>query len=308
MKKSNSSLVILAAGLGTRFKGGIKQLTPVGANGELLIEYSVYDALRAGFEKVIFIIRKDIERSFKEMLGDRLAAYCDVHYCFQELDDIPEGFIVPEGRTKPWGTVQAVLSARKLIDGSFVIINADDYYGRTSYKLLYDSITAAGHPKNEQCMSGFVLENTLSENGNVTRGVCCCDGENMLRSVEETFELSKRSDGTVCGEQRGQKVTVAGTSIVSMNMWGCTTQVIPMLDAQFREFLTAAVKSGTAHSAELALPTAFDDMIKKQLINVRVLPTNERWYGMTRSEDLGDVKKAFAEMISKGNYPSPLFE
>ena len=278
MKKSNSSLVILAAGLGTRFKGGIKQLTPVGANGELLIEYSVYDALRAGVEKVIFIIRKDIERSFKEMLGDRLAAYCDVHYCFQELDDIPEGFIVPEGRTKPWGTVQAVLSARKLIDGSFVIINADDYYGRTSYKLLYDSITAAGHPKNEQCMS------------------------------EETFELSKRSDGTVCGEQRGQKVTVAGNSIVSMNMWGCTTQVIPMLDAQFREFLTAAVKSGTAHSAELALPTAFDDMIKKQLINVRVLPTNERWYGMTRSEDLGDVKKAFAEMISKGNYPSPLFE
>lgn len=308
MKKHNASLVILAAGLGTRFKGGIKQLTPVGMSGELLIEYSIYDALKAGFDKVIFIIRRDIEKDIREMIGDKLSNYCDVEYCFQELRDIPSGLTFPEGRTKPWGTVHAVLAAKELIDEPFVIINADDYYGKTSYKALYDFITAPERKADEQCMGGFILGNTLSDNGTVTRGVCTPDEDNMLSSVTETYKISKDTDGKIYGLQNGERVSVPENSLVSMNMWGCTPEIIPMLEEEFIGFLSSASENGTIDSAEFALPTAFDSLLTSKKVSVRIIPTTERWYGMTLSEDSEAVRAAFAEMTEKGDYTSPLFK
>ncbi|MCI7767176.1 MAG: NTP transferase domain-containing protein [Oscillospiraceae bacterium] len=307
MKKYKASLVILAAGLGTRFKGGIKQLTPVGMSGELLIEYSIYDALKAGFDKVIFIIRRDIEKDIREMIGDKLSAHCEVEYCFQELGDIPSGISFPEGRTKPWGTVHAVLAAKKLIAEPFVIINADDYYGKTSYKALFDYITAPGRRADEQCMGGFILGNTLSDNGTVTRGVCYADKDNMLSSVTETYKISKETDGKIYGIQNGERVSIPENSIVSMNMWGCTPEIIPMLEEEFMEFLNSASANGTIESAEYALPTAYDSLLTSKRVSVRIIPTNERWYGMTLSEDSEAVRAAFAEMTRNGDYSSPLF-
>ena len=308
MKKYKASLVILAAGLGTRFKGGIKQLTPVGMSGELLIEYSVFDALKAGFDKVIFIIRRDIEKDIKEMLGDKLSKYCDVEYCFQQPLDIPSGIAYPEGRTKPWGTVHAVLAARELINEPFVIINADDYYGKTSYKALFDYITAPKRNAGEQCMGGFILGNTLSDNGTVTRGVCSSDKDNMLSSVTETYKLSKQPDGNIVGIQNGESVIIPEDSIVSMNLWGCTPEIIPMLETEFSGFLSRASENGDISSAEFALPTAFDSLLRNKSITVRIIPTTERWYGMTLSEDSEAVRAAFAEMTANGDYSSPLFK
>lgn len=304
----SASLVILAAGLGTRFKDGIKQLTPVGANGELLMEYSVYDAISAGFDEVIFILRRDIEQQFKELIGDRIAGKIKVSYCFQDINDLPEGFTVPEGRTKPWGTVHAVLAASKLINHPFLIINADDYYGKDAYKSIFEFITAPERKQGEQCMGGFILKNTLSSTGTVTRGICAADDNNKLTSVTETYKTSRHNDGIVRGEQNGIVTEVSGDSIASMNMWGCGEEMIPMLKECFEGFLEKAQNENRLDTAEYALPFAVDELIKNNSISVEVLKTHDKWYGMTHKEDCPEIIAAFADMVKNGEYPSPLFD
>lgn len=304
----SASLVILAAGLGTRFKDGIKQLTPVGANGELLMEYSVYDAISAGFDEVIFIIRRDIEQQFKELIGDRISKKVKVSYCFQDINDLPEGFTVPEGRTKPWGTVHAVLAASKLINQPFLIINADDYYGKDAYKSIFDFITSPERKHGEQCMGGFILKNTLSSTGTVTRGICSADDNHKLTSVTETYKTSRHDDGIVRGEQNGTVTEVSEDSIASMNMWGCGEEIIPMLKKCFEGFLKNALSENRLDTAEYALPLAMDELIKNNSISVEVLKTHDKWYGMTHKEDCPEIIAAFADMVKDGQYPSPLFD
>jgi len=302
----SATLLVLAAGLGTRFKGGIKQLTPVGTSGELLMEFSVADAVRAGFDKVIFIIRRDIREQFDELIGNKLRKYVEVCCCYQDMDDLPNGLSVPEGRTKPWGTVHAVLAARKLVDEPFLIINADDYYGKDSYKNMYDFLTNPKREKNCHCMSGFILGNTLSATGTVTRGICTADENDMLVSVAETYTLSRRENGNVEGTRGGNPITVSADSIASMNMWGCGQEIIPQLESCFGEFL-GGIK-GNELKAELALPTAFDKLIKSGEIAVKVIPTHDKWYGMTHAEDMPEITEAFADMTRKGIYSVPLFK
>ena len=300
------TLVILAAGLGTRFKGGIKQLFPVGPSGELIIEYSVFDAVRAGCDKVIFIIRRDIEQAVRDAVGSRLEKYVRVEYCFQELSDIPCSADI-SGRTKPWGTVQAVLSARKLISDPFVIINADDYYGSDAFEKLFGALSE-DHDPHQLYMGGFILKNTLSSAGTVTRGICRTDDSNMLISVTETYKLSMDSSGTVTGEQDGRPYTADPESIVSMNMWGCAPQVIGAFEDNFRKFLINAGSEGTLLTAEYALPMAVDNMIKSGCYSVRVIPTNGIWLGITRSEDCKAVCESFRRKVRDGEYISPLFK
>ena len=228
------SLVIMAAGIGSRFGGGIKQLTPVGPGGEIIIDYSIHDALEAGFDKIVFIIRKDLEKDFKEIIGNRIEKICKVEYVFQELDMLPEGFKKPADRTKPWGTGQAVLCCRDVVKEPFAVINADDYYGKEAFAKVYQYLSSHGDTKGEYCMAGFILDNTLSDNGTVTRGVCCVDDRENLVRIDETKGIMRNEDGVIRDE--------AGNSIpdgthVSMNMWGLTPEFIDILDQGFRRFL-----------------------------------------------------------------------
>lgn len=301
----SATLLVLAAGIGSRFKGGIKQLTPVGKNGELLMEYSVFDAVEAGFDNVIFIIRRDIEHQFKELIGDKLSKHVNVNYCFQELDELPRGYILPEERTKPWGTVHAVLAAKKLINEPFLIINADDYYGKEAYKKIYDFLISNNN-STQQCMGGFVLKNTLSSTGTVTRGVCTSDSSRHLLSVTETYKLEKNSDGIIRGTQDNTIVTIDENSIVSMNMWGFKKEIIPMLEKCFDSFIRTADEKGTLSTDELALPTAVDTLIRNGSITVEVLSSNDKWYGMTHKEDMQEILSAFEAMTDIGTYTSPL--
>lgn len=304
----SASLLVLAAGLGTRFKGGIKQLTPIGAAGELLMEYSVYDAVRAGFDKVIFIIRRDIEEQFRELIGDKISRHVKVEYCFQDMHDLPAGFCAPENRVKPWGTVHAVLAAKNVINEPFLIVNADDYYGKDAYADIYRFLTDPERKPSEHCMGGFVLKNTVSAVGTVTRGICSADGSGKLASVTETYKISRGSDGIIRGEQNGQPTEADENSIVSMNMWGFGAEMLPLLERTFAEFLREAEKENNADTAEYALPMAADKLIRSGEITVAVLPTKDKWYGMTQIEDCPEIIEAFEKMTADGEYPSPLFE
>ena len=300
----SATLLVLAAGLGSRFSGGIKQLTPVGKNGELLMEYSAYDAAKAGFDKAIYIIRRDIEEQFCELVDRRISKIMPTEYCFQDMDDLPKGFTVPDGRTKPWGTVQAVLAARKFINEPFLIVNADDYYGRNAYESAYKYLTDVRMPY-DQCMCGFVLENTLSDNGTVTRGVCQSNESGILTRVTETYKVS-RHEGVVDGYVDGERVILDPKSLVSMNMWGFDDSILPKFERLFTQFLTKIHESGDEMTQEYALPMAADSLIHAGEINIKVLPTHDRWYGMTLKEDTNEVRNAFAKMISDGIYPDTL--
>lgn len=302
----SASLLVLAAGLGTRFKGGIKQLRPVGPGGELLMEYSVYDALGAGFDKVIFIVREDIEQQLREQVGKRIEGRVRTEYCIQKMEDLPAGFGDIKQREKPWGTVHAVLAARDVIDEPFLIVNADDYYGRDVYSEIYGFLTSAERRSGEHCMGGFVLKNTISDVGTVTRGVCS-DTDGMLTSVTETYKVSRDKNGVISGRRDELPVILDENSTVSMNMWGFGKEIVPELKKGFALFLEKARTSGTAGTAEYALPMAVDELIKTDRASVRLLPTNDKWYGMTQSEDCPEIEGAFSEMVSKGIYPSPLF-
>jgi hypothetical protein len=298
------SLLVMAAGMGSRY-GGLKQLDPVGPSGEVLLDYAVYDARKAGFGRVVFLIRKDLEADFRKAIGKRYEGKIDVDYAFQELNDLPKGFAVPEGRKKPWGTGQAILAAGKVIHGGFVAINADDFYGGESYRLLYAHLTSQeGRGKGEFAMAGFRLDQTLSDHGTVTRGVCQRDANGFLVGVEEFFEL-KRENGKVSGKSSSGKLgSFTGDDPVSMNCWGFNESIFPMLQDGFERFLKKEVGS---EKSEYLIPNAVGGWISEGKARVKVLPTAEKWAGMTYPEDKGIVTKYLKSFTDSGLYPNRLF-
>lgn len=296
----DTTLLIMAAGIGSRFGGGIKQLEPVDEQGHIIMDYSIHDAIEAGFNKVIFIIRKDIEEEFREVIGSRISAICAEHnvtvdYAFQDINDIPGE--LPEGRTKPWGTGQAVLAAKGLITTPFIVINADDYYGKEGFKAVHNYLVEGG----KSCMAGFVLKNTLSDNGGVTRGICRMDADHNLTEVDETKNIVKTVDGA---EADGVKLDV--DSLVSMNMWGLTPDFLQTLEKGFAEFFEKEVPANPL-KAEYLIPIYIGELLKKDQMSVKVLRTNDTWYGMTYHEDVAAVKESFRQMLAEGVYKEELF-
>lgn len=301
---SKATLVIMAAGIGSRFGGGIKQLEPVGPNGEIIMDYSIYDAMEAGFDKVVFVIRKNLEKDFKEVIGNRIEKVIDVDYAYQELDDIPEKYKETFAeRTKPWGTGQAILCCKDVVDSPFLVINADDYYGKQAFKEAYDYLTKES-VKDEICMVGFVLKNTLSDNGTVTRGVCKVNESNMLVEINETHDIEKTEDGAVVRSENGeQKIDV--DSPVSMNMWGLHPDFFTILENGFVEFLENV--DVTDLKAEYLLPTIIGGLLEEKKLSVRVLQSKDKWFGVTYKEDKVDVVDAINNLIETGVYPNKLF-
>lgn len=296
----DTTLLIMAAGIGSRFGGGIKQLEPVDEQGHIIMDYSIHDAIEAGFNKVIFIIRKDIEEEFREVIGSRISAICAEHnvtvdYAFQDINDIPGE--LPEGRTKPWGTGQAVLAAKDLITTPFIVINADDYYSKEGFKAVHNYLVEGG----KSCMAGFVLKNTLSDNGGVTRGICRMDADHNLTEVDETKNIVKTVDGA---EADGVKLDV--DSLVSMNMWGLTPDFLQTLEKGFAEFFEKEVPANPL-KAEYLIPIYIGELLKKDQMSVKVLRTNDTWYGMTYHEDVAAVKESFRQMLAEGVYKEELF-
>ena len=301
----NTTLVIMAAGIGSRFGEGIKQLAKMGPNGEIIMDYSIYDAKEAGFNKVVFIIRKDIEEEFKSVIGDRIQKHIDVEYVFQDINDVPEGFSVPEGRTKPWGTGQAVLCAKEVVKDPFVVINADDYYGKEAYKKLHDFLVSNEKldAKYTMGMAGFVLKNTLSENGTVTRGIC--KGENgLLKTVIETKGIKEENDKILCDDPEVE-AWVKPEDLVSMNMWAAYPDFIDYLEQGFKEFLSNI--DDDPMKKEYLLPIIVNGMLEEKSVQVKILETNDRWFGVTYKEDKEAVQNSFKELIEKGVYPENLW-
>lgn len=275
----------------------------MGPNGEIIMDYSIHDAKEAGFNKVVFIIRKDIFKEFEEIIGNRIKEQIDVEYVFQERDDLPEGFEVPEGRTKPWGTGQAILCCKDVVDSPFLVINADDYYGKQAFKEAYDYLTKES-VKDEICMVGFVLKNTLSDNGTVTRGVCKVNESNMLVEINETHDIEKTEDGAVVKCESGDK-KIDVDSPVSMNMWGLHPDFFAILENGFVEFLENV--DATDLKAEYLLPTIIGGLLEEEKLSVRVLQSKDKWFGVTYKEDKVDVVNAINELIETGVYPNKLF-
>lgn len=301
----DTTLVIMAAGIGSRFGGGIKQLEPVGPNGEIIMDYSIYDAMEAGFNKVVFVIRKDLEEIFREVIGNRIEKVIPVEYAFQEIDDLPEGFAVPEGRTKPWGTGQAILACKNLINEPFAVINADDYYGKDSFKTLHDYLVEdnSNDGKYNISMVGFILKNTLSDNGAVTRGVCRTDEEGNLIAVDETSGIVKTAEGAAY-EKDGEMVVIDVDSRVSMNMWGFEPEFFNELEPGFKKFLSNLKEGG---KQEYLLPTIVDGLVKEDRANVKVLESKDKWVGVTYKEDKPVVVASIKELIASGKYPDKLY-
>ncbi|MBE5934967.1 MAG: nucleotidyltransferase [Lachnospiraceae bacterium] len=303
-----STLVILAAGMGSRF-GGIKQLEALGPSGEIIIDYSIYDAIKAGFNKVVFIIRKDIEKDFKEVIGDRISKYVDVEYVFQSLDDLPDGYKTPEDRVKPWGTGQALRACRGVVNEPFVVINADDYYGKEGFIKIHDYLenVQKDNKKYDYCMAGFLLGNTLSDHGTVTRGVCSANEEGNLVSVRETYDISRDGDKAI-GYSKDKDVTYTMdlNSPVSMNMWGFTPDLIQELDEKFPEFLDT-IKPGDI-KAEYLLPEIVSGMLNSEKATVKVLDTSDKWFGVTYKEDKEVVQQFFKKLADDGVYPKQLWD
>lgn len=304
MKKT--ALVIMAAGIGSRFGKGIKQLTPVGPNGEIIMDYSIYDALEAGFNKIVFIIRRDLEEEFRQIIGERIEKVTEVAYVFQELDDLPEGFVKPEERTKPWGTGQAVLAAKKVLDEPFAVINADDYYGKEAYVKVHDYLAEEHTTDDKQhiCMAGFRLGNTLSDNGSVTRGICHIE-DGQLTGVAETHDIFKTAAGAEARGGDGTVETLDVKSLVSMNMWGLTPEFMDILYNGFVEFLQN-VEPGDIKK-EYLLPELIDRLIKSGRVQVDVLESRDEWFGVTYQEDKATVAEAFRRLNEQGVYPARLF-
>ena len=299
-------LVIMAAGMGSRY-GGLKQIDPVDKEGHIIMDFSLFDAKRAGFEKVIFIIKKENEDSFREAVGNRMAKYMEVSYVFQDINNIPEGFEVPEGRVKPWGTGHAVLSCIDEIDGPFAVINADDYYGKEAYVKVHDYLVQ-DHPQDGPmhiCMAGFRLGNTLSDNGSVTRGVCHIE-DGKLVGVTETHNIFKTADGAETRNDDGTAEALDTKSLVSMNMWGLTPEFMEILEKGFIEFL-GGIKEGDIKK-EYLLPELIDQLIHSGKAAVDVLETKDEWFGVTYQEDKASVQAAFKKLTDDGVYPEGLYQ
>lgn len=301
-----TALVIMAAGLGSRYGGGIKQLESVGPNGEIIMDYSIHDAIEAGFNKIVFIIRKDIEPAFMEVIGNRIENMCrqhgiEVDYAYQSLDAIPEGIEFEGVREKPWGTGQAVLACKEILQEPFVVINADDYYGKEAFEAIHAFLVdEAKHSEDDYCMAGFLLKNTLSEYGGVTRGLCKVNPEGMLIDVKETKNILKTKTGA---EADGQ--TLDPETFVSMNMWGLTPKFIERLEQGFVDFFEK--NRGQETTAEFLLPIFIGEELPKKEISVQVLPTHDKWFGVTFKEDKPEVAASFQELHDQGIYPDDLF-
>ncbi len=305
----DTTLVIMAAGIGSRFGGGIKQLEPVGPGGEIIMDYSIYDALQAGFNKVVFIIRKDLEKDFKEVIGNRIEKIVKAEYAFQELDDLPMGFKRPEERKKPWGTGQAVLSIKGLVNEPFLVINADDYYGKEGIRKIHDYLVNEMDESSQVydlCMSGFLLANTLSENGGVTRGVCQIDDDSFLKKVTETYEIQRYGSGISARDESGRPVAVDIGCHVSMNMWGIPASFLDELERGFPEFL-AGLKEGDVKS-EYLLPRIIDKLVMDGKARVKVLETADKWFGVTYKEDKPAVVESLRKLIAGETYPERLYK
>lgn len=291
----------MAAGMGSRY-GGLKQIDPVGPSGETLMDYSVFDAIRAGFGKVVFVIRKDIEQPFKDTIGAKFEKQIPVDYVFQELTKLPAGFSVPEGRTKPWGTTQAVLVAKDAIHEPFAVINADDFYGAEGFRVLAQHLLS-GSP--DYAMVGFVLRNTLSDFGSVARGVSKADANGHLQAIQEMLKIERDGNGAKDTDASGNVTPLTGEELVSMNMWGFTPGVFAQLEDDFEQFLK---KSGTDQKAECLVPTTINDLVAAGKARVKVLRTNDSWFGVTYREDRPRVIDSIKGLVDKGVYPTKLWE
>lgn len=296
----------MAAGMGSRY-GGLKQIDPVGKNGEIILDYSVFDAIEAGFDRVIFVIKHEIEEDFKEIMKGKFEDKIGVEYAFQDINNLPEGYSVPEGRVKPWGTGHAVLSCKDMIDGPFAVINADDYYGKETFKLIFDEITREKAPsdKYEFCMVGFKVENTLTENGHVARGVCQTNAAGYLTDIVERTKIAKRDGKIMFTEDDENWTEIPEGSTVSMNCWGFTKEMMTELGARFEGFLEK--NKDNMLKCEYFLPFVVDDLLKEGKATVKVLATTEKWYGVTYKEDKEIVVTALREKLEKGIYPEKLW-
>lgn len=301
-------LVIMAAGMGSRY-GGLKQIDPIDAYGNKIIDYSIFDAVQAGFEKVVFIIKKAIEKEFRENIGDRIASHVKVEYVYQELDRLPAGYQVPEGRVKPWGTGHAILCCQDVIDGPFAVINADDYYGKSAFVSIYNQLSEISDgEKYQYTMVGYRLYNTLTENGHVARGVCTISEDGKLVDIHERTRIEKQGDKAKFTEDDGNTWTELGEdTVVSMNMWGFTKSIIEELDQRFAVFLDKELP-GNPLKCEYFLPFVVDELLKEYKAEVTVLKSVDRWYGVTYKEDKETVVNAIMELKKTGIYPEKLWE
>ena len=301
-------LVIMAAGMGSRY-GGLKQMDPVGSAGEAILDYSVFDARRAGFKRVVFLIKHEIEEDFRRLVGDRLAKQIEVQYAFQEKDKLPAPFTVPEGRVKPWGTGHAVLCCRELIDAPFIVINADDYYGPDAFKTAYNQLINLKDDadKAHYFMVGYKIGNTLTENGHVARGVCSVNEQDYLTGVVERTHIISTSDGALYSEDMQTYHRIPEDTLVSMNLWGFTTSYLDALVAGFPAFLEDAMANNPL-KGEYFLPTVVNNLLTAGRCDVKVLPSHDKWYGVTYKEDKQVVQDALRTMSEEGLYPMPLWQ
>jgi len=304
---SKPTLVVLAAGMGSRY-GGLKQIDPVGPNGELIIDYSIYDALHAEFGRVVFVIKHDIEEAFRQGVGRRIERRCDITYAFQRLDDIPGGFQVPPDRQKPWGTAHATLSCKSVVHTPFAVINADDFYGRSAYEALGDYLRSAQDRSGvyEYCMVGYLLENTLTDHGHVARGVCTTNDHGYLVGIHERTRIERFGRVAKCTEDGENWIEIPSGTLVSMNMWGFTPSLFSELEARFPQFLLQ--NRDRISKAEYLLPEVVGNLIEEKRATVKVLPAHERWFGVTYQQDKPRVQQAIRDLIHRGVYPENLWE
>lgn len=304
MKKP--ALVIMAAGMGSRY-GGLKQIDPVDAEGHIIMDFSIYDAKLAGFEKVVFVIKEENQKDFQEVIGDRVAKYLEVAYVFQDIYNIPEGFQVPEGRIKPWGTGHAILSCIDALQQPFAVINADDYYGRDALKLIYDFLSnTEDQEKYRYTMVGYELKNTVTDNGHVARGVCEINEDGQLVSIKERVRIEKHEGKIAYTEDQGQCWNeLDEQTLVSMNMWGFSESILQELKNRFAEFLEKGLKDNPL-KCEYFLPTVVSDLLEENKATVEMLTSKEKWYGVTYKEDKPVVEKAIRKMKQEGKYPKYL--
>ena len=305
---AKATLVVMAAGIGSRFGGGIKQLEPIGPNGELLIDYSVHDALDAGFDKVVFVIRKDLEADFRTVVGNRIASKTEVVYAYQEIEEVPADYKAKAAiRKKPWGTGQAVLCCKDVVQEPFLVINADDYYGKEAYQKAYQELRRESVQSEKLSMSmvGFVLGNTLSDNGTVTRGVCKVGDDKTLQSIEEIYNIEQQGDKAIGESQEKEKIELSLESVVSMNMWGLYPQFFDILEARFSAFLEAWYENSDKN--EYLLPILIGELLEERQISVTVLKSSEQWFGVTYIADKDSVVRSIKAMIEQGKYPQNLY-